>query len=183
MISTQAITEYPTRHPILSGLAYVVLVVICVLTTLFMLADIFEQYRARTASLEALARLEGRFSSEHGGIKHLRPTGSAFLEGKTITVANAALLQRLTSIIINARGTVVSSEMVQRAGQTKDDYVSAIANCELEQDALQRVLYEIEAGMPFLFIDQLNVRVAPDASQGARLRVMLGVAGVWTGGK
>ena len=33
--------------------------------------------------------------------------------------------------------------------------MSLVASCELEQPALQQLLYDIEAGMPFLFVDQL----------------------------
>ena len=100
-----------------------------------------------------------------------------------MTTASATLLQRITSIITKAGGAVISSEMVQRDAQSKDGYVTAIANCELEQEALQKVLYEIEAGMPFLFIDQLQIRVPLETGQAGRPRVLLGVAGLWTGAK
>ena len=115
--------------------------------------------------------------------KDFRPPGSPFLEGQTVTVASAALLQRMTSIITNAGGTVVSSEMVQQGAQSKDGYVTAIANCELEQEALQRVLYDIEAGLPFLFVDQLVVQTSSAPQESGRLRVQVGVAALWPGGK
>jgi general secretion pathway protein M len=180
MISRQSISGYLTRYPQLSGLIYVALVAVCCLTTLFMLSDLVDRYRARNASLELLSRLEGR---NHGGTKDFRPPGSPFLEGQTVTVASAALLQRMTTIIANAGGTVVSSEMLQQGAQSKDGYVTAIANCELEQPALQRVLYDIEAGLPFLFIDQLVVQPSSAPQESGRLRVQLGAAGLWPGGK
>ena len=62
-----------------------------------------------------------------------------------------------------------------------------MASCELEQPAVQQLLYDIEAGMPFLFIDQLVVQ-APEGGTGAeagggKMRVLLGVSGQWQGGK
>ena len=49
----------------------------------------------------------------------------------------------------------------------------------MEQPALQKVLYDIEAGMPFLFVDQLDVQVpqttAKNESASGRIRVVLGV--------
>ena len=33
--------------------------------------------------------------------------------------------------------------------------ISLMASCEIEQPALQQLLYDLEAGMPFLFVDQL----------------------------
>jgi general secretion pathway protein M len=131
-----------------------------------------------------LSRIDGRNhsgSAEHGGTT--RPPGSPFLQGQTVTVASAALLQRITGVITNAGGTVVSTEMQQQGARTKDGYVTAIANCELGAEALQRVLYDIEAGLPFLFVDQLVVQTPSAPAEGGRLRVMLAVAGQWPGEK
>jgi general secretion pathway protein M len=182
MIAIHSIERYLARYPSLSGLFYVALVVVFCLMTLFTLMDTIERYRARNAALEILTRLDGRnqFSSERGGT---RPPGSPFLEGQTVTVASAALLQRITGIITSAGGNVVSSEMEQQGVRPKDGYVTAIANCELEQEALQRVLYDVEAGLPFLFIDQLDVQAPSNPSQSGRLRVRLSVAGLWPGEK
>ena len=40
------------------------------------------------------------------------------------------------------------------------------ANCEVDQPSLQQLLYNIESGMPFLFIDQLVVQ-APAMGPGS----------------
>ena len=50
------------------------------------------------------------------------------------------------------------------------------------QPALQQLLYDVEAGMPFLFVDQLTVQ-APQATGAeiARMRVLIGVSGQWQG--
>ena len=57
----------------------------------------------------------------------------------------------------------------------------------MEQPALQKVLYDLEAGMPFLFVDQLDVQVpqttAKDEAGSGHIRVMLGVSGQWKGDK
>lgn len=180
MISRHSICGYLTLYPQLSGVIYVALVVVCCLTTLFALSDLLDRYRVRNASFELLSRLEGR---NQDGTKDSRPPGSPFLEGQTVTVASAALLQRMTTIVMNAGGTVVSSEMVQQGAQSKDGFVTAIANCELGQEALQRVLYDIEAGLPFLFVDQLLVQTSSAPQESGRLRVQVGVAGLWPGGK
>jgi general secretion pathway protein M len=180
MISRDSIGCYFTRYPYLSGLIYVALLAVFCVATAFLLSDVIDRYRARSAALDILSRLEER---SHNGTKELRPPGSPFLEGHSVTVASAALLQRITSIIANAGGTIASSEMVQQGGQSKDGYVTAIANCELAQDALQRVLYDIEAGLPFLFVNQLVVQTSSAPQESGRLRVQIGIAGLWPGGK
>jgi general secretion pathway protein M len=52
---------------------------------------------------------------------------------------------------------------------------------------LQKLLYDLEAGMPFLFVDQLDVQVpqttALNESGSGRIKVVLGVSGQWQGNK
>jgi general secretion pathway protein M len=55
------------------------------------------------------------------------------------------------------------------------------ANCEVDQPALQQLLYNIESGMPFLFIDQLVVQapaIGPGVA-GGKMRVLISVSGQW----
>ena len=49
--------------------------------------------------------------------------------------------------------------------------------------ALQQLLYDLEAGMPFLFIDQLMVQAPVVGVQESRTRVLLSVSGLWGGSK
>jgi general secretion pathway protein M len=178
MTTLYSISSHVARSPKPAGLLFLALILAACLTTLSMVIDAVEQYRARDASLDTLSRLE--FASRRG-VNKARPPGSPFFKGQTSTLASAALLQRITSIISKAGGTVVSTEVVQQGAQSKDGYLTAIANCELEQDALQRVLYDIEAGVPFLFVDQLIIQTASGTSENGPLRVTLGIAAQWAG--
>jgi len=182
MISSQLIERYLTRNPKFSGLIYLALVIVLCLTALFSLTDIMDIYRARNGSLEILAQLNGRAhtpSTESSVTADSWPPGSPFLAGHTVTVASAGLMQRIADIITHAGGTVTSSEIQPKAAQSRDGYVTAIANCEIDQMALHRVLYDIEAGLPFLFIDQLTVQPSTEPGEGGRMRVLLGVSGLW----
>jgi general secretion pathway protein M len=169
-----------------SGLMYVAAVVALCLTIVLILTDIIQQYHARNASLEVLSRLVERnhlLSTARSGTAQSWPSGSPFLNGQTVTVASAALLQRVTSIITNVGGTVVSSEIERQGERSKDGQITAIANCDLEQSDLQRALYELEAGMPFLFVVQLAVEGPASANGERRLHVQLGVSGLFPGTK
>jgi general secretion pathway protein M len=57
----------------------------------------------------------------------------------------------------------------------------------MEQPALQKLLYDLEVGMPFLFVDQLDVQVpqttAANETAVGKIRVVLGVSGQWQGNK
>jgi general secretion pathway protein M len=145
-----------------------------------------EKRRAVQASAELLARLEGRSPagpSDPGSAADAVPTGSPFLEGQTVTVAGAALLQRVAAAVTRAGGNVLSSQVELQGTQSKEGYVNLIASCELDQPALQPLLYDLEAGMPFLFLDQLVAQAPVAAGEGGRMRVLLGVSGLWPGAK
>jgi len=46
---------------------------------------------------------------------------------------------------------------------------------------MQHLLYDIEAGMPFLFIDQFDAQSTQSTSEGGRIRVVIEVSGLWPG--
>ena len=96
------------------------------------------------------------------------PTGSPFLEGQTLTVAGAALLQRVADAVTKVGGNVLSSQVDVQGVQAKDGFVSVLASCEIDHAALQRLLYDLEAGMPFLFIEQFVAQSPQTASPQER---------------
>ena len=104
-----------------------------------------------------------------------------------MTVAGATLLQRVASAVSNVGGTIQSSQVDVLGTQARDGLVGLVVSCEMEQPALQKVLYDLEAGMPFLFVDQLDVQVpqttATERKRHGRVRVVLGVSGQWQGNK
>ena len=100
-------------------------------------------------------------------------------------MAGAALLQRVTAAVTKIGGSVLSSQVDLQGTEAKAGFLSVIASCEIDQPGLQQLLYDVEAGMPFLFIDQLVVQ-APSSfgtSAEGKLRVLLTVSGQWKGGK
>jgi general secretion pathway protein M len=150
------------------------------------IASIADRRANVAAEEETLAQLEGRSLSVHrdddspfGGA----PNGSPFLQGQTVNVAGAALLQRVATSITRIGGKILSSQVDLQKTDAKDGWIGLIVSCEVEQPSLQRLLYDIEAGMPFLFIDQLVVDVPDTNASGSRLKVVLSVSGQWLGRK
>jgi general secretion pathway protein M len=184
MTSAHPINVYLKRHPALPALLYGVILVALFLTVLFALMGIVERYRALNETAANLARLESRAtaSAQADWVTGPVPPGSPFVEGQSATVASAALLQRVTAAITHAGGNIVSSEVAQQGEQTNAGYVKVIATCELQEPRLDQLLYDLEAGMPFLFVDQLAVEASLSASDSP-MRVTLGVSGLWLGAK
>ena len=113
------------------------------------------------------------------------PAGSPFLGGETITVGGAALLQRVAGAITRVGGSVQSSQVDLQGPKSKDGFITLLISCELEQANLQKLLYDLEAGMPFLFVDQLVVQGLQESTVAgnARMRILVAVTGQWKGTK
>src|SRR5205085_103605 len=128
------------RNPRIAAFSYCICVLALGGVAVFAIAEIVDRYRAFEASQGVLARLEQRTmpqSSEPNWSGDSVPPGSPFLEGSTVTVASAALLERLTSAVVRAGGDVVSFEVEQQSAQSKDGYVKVIATCEIDGPQLQ----------------------------------------------
>ena len=84
-------------------------------------------------------------------------------------------------------GTIQSSQVDVSGTLAKEGLVGLVVSCEMEQPSLQKLLYDLEAGMPYLFVDQLDVQVpqttAVNEGGTGRIRVVLGVFGQWQGSK
>jgi general secretion pathway protein M len=186
MITTRLIERYVMRYPSIPALVYGALVIALVITVFVAAIDLVQRHRAIIESTELLARFEHRTpspSAEPGRVTGDQPQGSPFLDGQTVTIASAALLQRVNDAITRAGGNVVSSEVAPQDSRSADGFVQITATCELEQKALQGLLYDIEAGMPFLFVNQILAQAPSPESQNGQMRLELVVSGLWPGTK
>jgi general secretion pathway protein M len=185
------IQGYIARVPHGAAIGYVVLVLLFAFMTLTSVSDVLDRRTSVAEAAETLAQLEGRIpkrgNADAGGV-----TGSPVLEGPTVTVAGAVLLQRVAGAITKVGGNILSSQVDLQGPQVKDGFISVTANCDIEQPALQQLLYNLESGMPFLFVDQLVVQV-PTAASGApggakaaemvKMHVLISVSGQWLAAK
>ena len=176
-----------TSSPPLAAATYAGLVGILLFVVVASIVDILDQ-RSDVAELSAmLQQLEGHKAVvERGSASDVPvPSGSAYLEGATVTIAGAALLQRVASAVAKFGGNVLSTQLDVQSASSRPGFLSMIASCEIEQSRVQQLLYDLEAGMPFLFVDQLVVQTPTDGpgTQGGKLRVLLAVSGQWRGAK
>jgi len=171
--------------PLLAVIGYAAVVIVLIAMAWSGVSEILERRQAIASSADLLAQLEGRKAAARTGTAEtVIPTGSPFLEGQTLTVAGAALLQRVADAVAKVGGNVLSSQVDVQGVQAKDGYVSVLASCELDYAALQKLLYDLEAGMPFLFIEQVVAQTPQSGSaETGRMRLLLSVAGRWGGDK
>jgi general secretion pathway protein M len=176
-----------TTSPLVAAAAYAGLTIALLFMVMSSIVDVLGQRAEVASSATMLEQLEGRRAAPARGLADsgTMPSGSAFLEGATVTVAGATLLQRVAASVTKFGGSVLSTQVELQGTQSKSGFLSMIASCEINQPELQGLLYDIEAGMPFLFIDQLVIQTA-EVSSGTgngKLRILLAVSGQWRGAK
>jgi general secretion pathway protein M len=188
MSTGQTIARTLTRSPLMAVVLYVAVIGGLIATAGAAVSNILDHQRALAQTSDLLDQLQGR-RPRGAGTSPLAAEhpGTPFLEGPTVTVAGATLLQRVAVAVGNVGGTIQSSQVDILGTQAKDGFVGLLVSCEMEQPALQKLLYDLEAGMPFLFVDQLDVQV-PQTTAGSetgvgKIRVVLGVSGQWQGNK
>lgn len=173
--------------PILASAIYVGIAAALLFSLVTSIMDVVNQRSEMTAASAMLEQLEGRKPANVGGVSGVEtmPSGSAYLEGATVTVAGAALLQRVAGAVVKFGGNILSTQLDLQGTQTRAGFLSMIASCEIDQPQLQPLLYDLEAGMPFLFVDQLVIQtpLTESGSGSGRLRVLIEVSGQWRGTK
>jgi len=171
-----------TRAHLLPVAGYIGLLSAYAIIVWLTLGGLIGDYQEEAAARDTLDRLEGgKLASETAGL-----ASSPFLEGRTLTIAGAALQQRVVEAVREAHGNVLSAQVDLQKSEAKQGLVSLTAVCEIEQSNLQQLLYELETGMPFLYIDQLMIQLPQlaarneNALDSARhLHVQIEVSGQW----
>ncbi len=170
------------RHA-LSALGIVAVVVVALgaaLSSALSLRDARAEVAALDEQALALETRERRLAPPNGRDKAV----SAFFEARTITLAGAALQQRLEAAVAAAHGRLVSSR-VEVAPRGDERAISLAAELTIAEPDMQALLFDIETGRPYLFVEAVEVR-APEASGEAQARAMrlsLTVSGQWNGAK
>jgi len=172
--------------PLAAAALYLSMMILLLFAVASSLTDVLGQRADVAASTATLEQLEGRRPLAGGQDPGATgPSVSPFLEGATVTVAGAALLQRVTAVVTKFGGSVQSSQVDLQGTQSKAGFITVVASYDIDQAGLQQLLYEIETSIPFLFVDQLIVQAPTSfaASGGGKLRILLAVSGQWQGAK
>ncbi|WP_082908196.1 type II secretion system protein GspM [Bradyrhizobium neotropicale] len=178
MMSMQKFEGYLARFPIAAVAAYVAMVVLFAFTTVQTVVEILSSRDSAASAAEILQTLEARHPVQRSAARSdvSVPTGSPFLEGQTVSVASAMLLQRVLGATKRVNGNTLSSQVDVQGPLAKSGFVSATFNIELAATSLQPLLYDLEAGMPFLFIDELVVQPTAGSTDNSKLRLVLGIS-------
>jgi len=176
---TGLLTRGSVLSPPVAALAYACIAGLLAVSIVLSGKAIVDQQASVNNLTDLLSRLQGRGPAASRGSPV--DTGSFFLEGGTVTIAGAALLQRVVGTVTRHGGNVLSSQLDMQSAAARDGLLTVVLSCELDQPSLQKVVYDIEVGTPFLFIEQLDVQAGSLSSEAPdrRLRVLISVSGQW----
>ena len=178
---------FPTvvrQKQLLAAVAYVVAIFGLLSAAAWIATGLYEDSVSVATLRERLAQLDARVASltppASDGVVE---SGSPLIEGATITQAGATLQQRVERAVGRAGGSLLSSQVDLEGDSAKTGAISLVADVEIAHPALQGFLYDLEAGMPYLFVDTLSVQ-SPQGNGDqlvSRMHVSIGVSGQWEG--
>jgi general secretion pathway protein M len=147
-------------------------------------ADAEETLTETQAQLDRLLGAERRATAKANGSGYLREAPiEAFLDAQTPGLATAQLEAHLAKIAASLHANLVSSSAQQPDRSDGPDTIRVQANIELDYDALPMLLYKLESGEPYVFVESLALRpVNASASRNAHnvaMRVSFGLKALW----
>jgi general secretion pathway protein M len=146
-------------------------------STALALRDAEAEVAQLSRQADALAERERRIAPRPG--RDL--SGAPFFEARTITQAGAALQQRLEAAVAAAHGRLTSSK-VDVALRDDDRRIDLAAELTIAEPDLQSLLFDLETGRPYLFVDAFEARSAEGSGEPGRapMRVALTLSGQWS---
>jgi general secretion pathway protein M len=182
MISAPPLIKRLEESHAFAAAGYVAAALALLIVALLSLSGLKDDYDEFSGAAARLAAMHGHGkSANQAAADGYVASGSPFLEGPTVTIAGADLQRRVVAAVDKVGGNVLSSQVDLHGAKASEGYVSITANCEIDQTALQPLLFDLEAGMPFLFIEQIIIQGPQSGSQteGGRMRVQIDIAGEW----
>src|SRR4051812_16826164 len=165
--------------------AFALLLLICISTIGVLFEARSVALRELSERRELLARLEARVRTGAGRPIAAAPP-AAIIEAPTQGLASAALQAHLAQLADNQHaGLVLSGEETGKRDDAPDT-IRLQATLDMSLTALRALLYRLESGTPYVFVDALTVQpasvAAGRASEDPLLRATLSYRAFWRRG-
>ena len=172
------------REMLLSLGALGALLVVCVSVLGFSLQARFDAAQELDTRSKALSQLEARLAARNARPKsEAVAPAAAFLSAPTQGLAGAQFEAYLQQMAATQHATVISSGIDPTRHEDRPDAIRLQATLDMTLEGLQRMLYQLESGTPYVFVDSLSVQVPGSRAQRAvedpLLRVTLGLRAIW----
>jgi hypothetical protein len=173
-----------SRKRIAALAAVGLLIVVPVLWIVWSLFAIAAAREATQTQRVILAQLKERLQTAQAGEGALGLTNAelVYLPGETSAIAGAALQRIVGNAVDAAGGRIIESELAQ-APADEADRVDIRVSFDAETLSLQRILFQLETGLPVLILRTLDVQSVDPGENGEnnnpQLRVTMLVGGYW----
>ena len=172
------------REQAISIVAFVLLLVALVSVTGISLQSRADAGRESSERREMLSRLEARLRVNAG--RPIAAPPAAFLDGSTPGLASAQLQSYLGQLAGDKNASLVSSGGEAAKRDDAPDTVRIQATLDLNMRSLRAVLYQLESGTPYVFVDALSVQPVNATAGGSiedpLLRTTLSLRALWRRG-
>jgi general secretion pathway protein M len=174
-----------TREQTMAAAALAGFIVVCAGLAAWSLNDRAEAAQELSDRQDVLARLETGAHAKadaHGPIQIAKAPPAAFVNASTPGLASA-MLEAQVAQLAGHHATLVSFSVQSGAAADGGNAVRIEASMDISQRALQALLYELESGTPYVFIDSMTARPAAGSAQSGAadplLRATLGLRALW----
>ena len=133
---------------------------------------------ALAADSQALQAREKRFLARPGRDPGMPPA----FEANTVTLAGAALQARVEAAVAAAKGRLVSAKLDVDSHEA-ERRVAIAAELTMAEPDIQALLFDLETGRPYLFVDNFDARAPESAGEGGLMRVSLTLSAQWSATK
>jgi general secretion pathway protein M len=165
--------------------AFCAFVLLCAGIVAWSLQLRFDATQELSEQQNLLERLQSGARSKvgpRGPAKVTTAPAAAFLNESTLGLASATLEAHVTQLT-SQHATLVSFAVQSSAAPDPTDNVRIEASMDITLSALQILLYDLETGTPYVFVDSMTVRPTAGAAQAdaanVALRVTLGLHALW----
>ena len=145
------------REQAISVAALVLLLLACLFTVGLSVQMRWNAGREFAEHREMLSRLETRVREDAGRLHPAAPS-TAFLNAPTASIASAKLQAYLAQLAELQHAGLVSSGGEPAKRDETPDTIRLQATLDMNVQALRAVLYQLESGTPYVFVDALTVQ-------------------------
>jgi general secretion pathway protein M len=172
------------REQALSVAALALLLLVCVFAAGLSLQTRSDASWELAEHREMLSRLEARTRADAGRLNGTAPP-TAFLDAPTPAIAGAKLQAYLAQLVDLQHAGLISSGSEGAKRDEAPDTVKIQATLEMDTKALRAVLYQLESGTPYVFVDALTLQPASTTSgrvEDPLLRATISLRSFWRAG-
>jgi hypothetical protein len=153
---------------------YLAVVSMSLLIAIYSVVEISSKLLAHASLKTSLSQFSKNERALSDRQANTAPNAAIFMVGAAATV-QAKLLKNITEEINSNSGTVISSAVLDAAGGGQKFRTAIDIEFSISNDNLQRLLYQVESEVPFIFVT--NLAITADGDTGV-LHVKMTVSGL-----